>query len=231
MLDAGCAFGFGTSVLAGAPAVQWIAGVEYDPDYAATATSRYSQLPIARANVAALPLADGSVDTVVLLDVLEHLDEPAAAVAEARRVLRPDGQLVLSVPHHGALAALDSLNVYAALRRRWPHLPPLEASEQTPGGTHRHFSVDEMRGLLRPAFQVERTAITGLGIAELVHLAVLLVCRGLLRWEAGYLALRYLYFTAYLVEDALPAGRWGYHLTVRARVTPGQVALALHRPV
>ena len=35
-----------------------------------------------------LPLEDGSVDTVILLEVLEHLDDPAALLREARRVAR-----------------------------------------------------------------------------------------------------------------------------------------------
>jgi 2-polyprenyl-3-methyl-5-hydroxy-6-metoxy-1,4-benzoquinol methylase len=35
-----------------------------------------------------VPLAEGSVDTVILLEVLEHLDEPARLLREARRVAR-----------------------------------------------------------------------------------------------------------------------------------------------
>jgi 2-polyprenyl-3-methyl-5-hydroxy-6-metoxy-1,4-benzoquinol methylase len=35
-----------------------------------------------------VPLGDGSVDTVILLEVLEHLDDPAALLREARRVAR-----------------------------------------------------------------------------------------------------------------------------------------------
>jgi SAM-dependent methyltransferase len=35
-----------------------------------------------------LPLEDGSVDTVILLEVLEHLDDPARLLREARRVAR-----------------------------------------------------------------------------------------------------------------------------------------------
>lgn len=35
-----------------------------------------------------LPLEDGSVDTVIVLEVLEHLEDPAALLREARRVAR-----------------------------------------------------------------------------------------------------------------------------------------------
>jgi 2-polyprenyl-6-hydroxyphenyl methylase/3-demethylubiquinone-9 3-methyltransferase len=39
------------------------------------------------------PLRDGCADLVLLADVLEHLDEPAAAVAAAARLLAPGGFL------------------------------------------------------------------------------------------------------------------------------------------
>jgi 2-polyprenyl-3-methyl-5-hydroxy-6-metoxy-1,4-benzoquinol methylase len=46
------------------------------------------------------PLADGSFDVVVLTEVLEHLREyPAQSLAEARRLLRPGGLLVLTTPN------------------------------------------------------------------------------------------------------------------------------------
>lgn len=48
-------------------------------------------------------LADSSVDTIVLISVLEHVEDDANAIAQFHRVLRPGGKLLLFVP------ALDAL--------------------------------------------------------------------------------------------------------------------------
>lgn len=47
---------------------------------------------------AALPFADGALDLVLLVDVLEHLDAPRAVAAEIMRVLRPGGLCVVLTP-------------------------------------------------------------------------------------------------------------------------------------
>jgi SAM-dependent methyltransferase len=46
-----------------------------------------------------LPFADESFDTVFCSQVLEHVQEPWKALAEMRRVLKPGGCLILTVPH------------------------------------------------------------------------------------------------------------------------------------
>jgi SAM-dependent methyltransferase len=46
----------------------------------------------------ALPLADGVADVVVATAVIEHLDDPARLIREARRVLAPGGVLVVTTP-------------------------------------------------------------------------------------------------------------------------------------
>jgi SAM-dependent methyltransferase len=55
-----------------------------------------------------LPVDDSSFDTVFCCSVLEHVENPAAAMSELARVLKPGGILILSVPFryylHGAPA-------------------------------------------------------------------------------------------------------------------------------
>jgi len=46
----------------------------------------------------ALPIADGTMDVVLLLDVLEHLFNPLWLLAEVRRLLREGGAVVITVP-------------------------------------------------------------------------------------------------------------------------------------
>src|SRR5690606_33616992 len=46
----------------------------------------------------AVPAADGSFDSVLCSAVLEHLNEPGAALSECLRVLRPGGYAVYTVP-------------------------------------------------------------------------------------------------------------------------------------
>jgi SAM-dependent methyltransferase len=50
------------------------------------------------ADVAAIPTATARADAVVCTEVLEHLPDPQQVLAEAHRLLRPSGQLILSMP-------------------------------------------------------------------------------------------------------------------------------------
>lgn len=53
---------------------------------------------VSRASAYGLPFPDASFDVVVFSEVLEHLEDDRAALAEVSRVLRPGGLLALSVP-------------------------------------------------------------------------------------------------------------------------------------
>ena len=57
----------------------------------------------------AMPFGAGSFDIVTMLAVLEHLSNPEQVISEIARVLRPGGQLVLTVPSHAAKPVLEFL--------------------------------------------------------------------------------------------------------------------------
>jgi SAM-dependent methyltransferase len=216
VLDVGCAFGYGAAaVVARGPAGRVVVGVERDPEHLEMAARRFPWLRILDADAAELPVPDGCADAVLLLDVMEHVAEPERVLAEAHRVLRPRGTLIVSVPHDGPLRGLDALNLYEGLRRRRPSLPPLEAATGSDSGTHNHYAVGELEALLSPWFTVHRVARTGLGLQELVTIA-LLVIRIPLRAPGVARALLPAHLLAYLLDDLIPSGPLAYHVAVAA---------------
>lgn len=92
-VDIGCGDRFYEAFYAGCYSTYL--GVDYSP--AADAFPGF-QPPDVVADGARLPLRDGCVDTLLLIEVLEHVRRPAAVLAEAHRVLREGGCLLLSTP-------------------------------------------------------------------------------------------------------------------------------------
>jgi SAM-dependent methyltransferase len=84
---------------------------------------RRGDFRLVRARGEALPALPESVDAITALDLLEHIADDAAAVAELARALRPGGVLVVTVPALPFLwsehdEALDHLRRYRAKRLR-----------------------------------------------------------------------------------------------------------------
>jgi SAM-dependent methyltransferase len=59
---------------------------------------RLGDVPLLQFDVARCPLPDASVDAVVLLNVLEHVEDDREAVRHVARILRPGGVAVVEVP-------------------------------------------------------------------------------------------------------------------------------------
>jgi 2-polyprenyl-6-hydroxyphenyl methylase/3-demethylubiquinone-9 3-methyltransferase len=74
-------------------------------------------------DVISTSLADCSVDGVVCSSVLEYLPQPAAALDEFRRILKPNGTLAISMPNGATSVRVPLLLVYWLTRplgnRRW----------------------------------------------------------------------------------------------------------------
>ena len=94
VLDLGCGTGVVLSELS-----TWATPVGLDMSALALGFCRSRGLArLALGDGTAMPFADGSFDAMIGLDVFEHIEDDARAFAEAYRVLRPGGRLVLSVP-------------------------------------------------------------------------------------------------------------------------------------
>ena len=93
--DLGC--GTGQVAAALAPFVKQVIAVDRSPDMLDAARQRVRDLAnvdVRRGELEALPIQDGALDAATLLLVLHHLPDPAEALAEAARVLRPGGRLL-----------------------------------------------------------------------------------------------------------------------------------------
>lgn len=97
VLEVGCGEGYGTALLAGGAAR--VLGVDYDAAAIAHAGRTYRAARFLRANLAALPSASASWDLVATLQVIEHVWNHPEFVGECRRVLRPDGRLLVTTPN------------------------------------------------------------------------------------------------------------------------------------
>ncbi len=100
--DLGCGTGQLTAALA--PFVTRVIAVDRSNDMLQVARTRLRDLPnvdVRRGELEALPIQDAELDAATLLLVLHHLPEPAEALAEAARVLKPGGRLLISdmLPH------------------------------------------------------------------------------------------------------------------------------------
>jgi SAM-dependent methyltransferase len=85
-------------------------GVDRSGDRLVRARAEGVAAPLVRADLLDLPTRTGAFDAVLCSEVLEHLDNDRAALAELRRVLRPGGRLVVTVPHADYPFTWDPVN-------------------------------------------------------------------------------------------------------------------------
>jgi ArsR family transcriptional regulator len=100
--DLGC--GTGQVAAALAPFVGRVVAVDRSSDMLDAARRRLkdcTNVDVRRGDLEALPLQDRELDVATFVLVLHHLPDPAAALAEAARTLKPDGRLLICdmLPH------------------------------------------------------------------------------------------------------------------------------------
>jgi 2-polyprenyl-3-methyl-5-hydroxy-6-metoxy-1,4-benzoquinol methylase/ribosomal protein S27E len=108
LLDVGCATGI---FLEAAREAGWRGeGVDIS-EYALT-RARAKGLTVRSGTLIQAGLAGETYDVITMWDLIEHVPDPAAVLAECRRLLKPGGVLALSTPDAGSLPA-------RVLRGRW----------------------------------------------------------------------------------------------------------------
>jgi ArsR family transcriptional regulator len=119
LLDIGT--GTGRLLELAAPQADHVLGVDMSRDMLALARARLAERGLAdraavrQADMYRLPFADASFDAVALQMVLHYAEDPAAALAEAARVLRPGGTLLVA-----DLAPHDQAPLLTRHAHRWP---------------------------------------------------------------------------------------------------------------
>ncbi len=149
ILDAGCGTGLNLRHLPVGST-----GIDINPRNVALLKERLPNQNVIEGDVEALPFAAASFGTVLCTEVLEHLPDPAAALAEFRRVVRPGGVLIGSVPARSAIWRLRFLSSTC------PHSEPF----------HNEYLPDEVRAMLAD-WSIERISYS------LLHFNVLFVAR------------------------------------------------------
>jgi 2-polyprenyl-3-methyl-5-hydroxy-6-metoxy-1,4-benzoquinol methylase len=122
-LDCGCGQGL---LLHGLRERGWnVVGTELTDEAARFARSVLS-LNVLVGDLSDLQLKDGAYDVIILRHVLEHVDDPAGVLREARRRLRNGGLVLVAVPNFGSVEA-------GVWKRHWFHLDvPRHVTHFTP---------------------------------------------------------------------------------------------------
>lgn len=97
ILEVGCGPGFSTQYLRGFLRGESFEASEYKPDLAKEAQSRNPGIKIQQESIYELKRDANSFDLIVVLEVLEHLENPEAALKEIKRVTSK--YCLLSVPN------------------------------------------------------------------------------------------------------------------------------------
>jgi ubiquinone/menaquinone biosynthesis C-methylase UbiE len=98
-LDLGCGTGYGAAILA--ESARQVLGLDISKESVAFARGKYvaPNVEFFVSDCNHLAVRSGSIDTVVCMEVIEHLPDQETLMEEVCRVLRPEGILVISTPN------------------------------------------------------------------------------------------------------------------------------------
>ncbi|OGK15191.1 hypothetical protein A2690_00230 [Candidatus Roizmanbacteria bacterium RIFCSPHIGHO2_01_FULL_39_12b] len=113
ILDVGCGRGFYVRLFSLLEFPKKIVGVDQNKIYlnkAGCDLKNDKRVRLMQGSIYHLPFDDNSFDTVVASEIFEHLNNPQTAIEECSRVLKKDGQLIITVPHKNFPFFWDPIN-------------------------------------------------------------------------------------------------------------------------
>lgn len=155
LLEVGCGTGATLRLLREQGMCAWVAAVEANEVAAAEARGHADRLMVGDIERMELDIADGSLDAVICLDVLEHLIDPWRTARRLAALLRPDGAMILSIPN----LRFYKVSLPMVLRGRWRY-----ADSGILDRTHlRFFTLETAEDMLTQAgLAIDRTIEIGL---------------------------------------------------------------------
>ncbi|MEM0518341.1 class I SAM-dependent methyltransferase [Aequorivita flava] len=98
ILDIASGEGYGSNLMS--DFASFVYGVDIELSVVVTAGNKYNKgnLKFLQGSTSNIPLGDNSIDVVVSFETLEHHDEHEKMFSEIKRVLRPEGILIISTP-------------------------------------------------------------------------------------------------------------------------------------
>src|SRR5438094_2398117 len=114
VLDIACGTGYGAELLVRVGHALLVHAIDGSDEaiVQAAGTFRLPQLRFQRGKAEQIPVADGSVDVAVSMETFEHLQAPQLFLHELRRVLVPDGFLIISTPRNDSDTRYHPANPY-----------------------------------------------------------------------------------------------------------------------
>jgi ubiquinone/menaquinone biosynthesis C-methylase UbiE len=97
VLDLACGTGYGAAALAQTAAR--VTGLDNSGDAIVYAKQHYPNLRLLRASATSIPLPDATFDLITAFELIEHLSDWRSLLTEARRLLAPGGQFIVSTPN------------------------------------------------------------------------------------------------------------------------------------
>lgn len=98
IIDIGCSSGFMLGALREAFPRATLIGADYIGGPLQALAASLPGIPFLQFNLVSCPLFSNCVDAVILLNVLEHIEDDAAAIKQAFRITKPGGIVVIEVP-------------------------------------------------------------------------------------------------------------------------------------